>query len=125
MTDDAGTDFDAYQHWTRSTAIYPMSETGAEIAIFYTALGLANEAGEVAGKLKKWIRDGVHVGETEADGAARFAQNVADEAGDVLWYLSRLLDEIGVSLGDVAAANQRKLMDRKNRGVIGGSGDKR
>lgn len=104
-------DFDSYQMWTRSTAIYPNDQ-----ALTYTALGLASEAGEVAGKVKKIIRDGDSVELREA---------VEAELGDVLYYLARVADELDVDLGWIAVTNQQKLNSRKERGVIGGSGDNR
>jgi NTP pyrophosphatase (non-canonical NTP hydrolase) len=99
----------AYQKLTRETAIYPKNQ-----AIPYLALGLTSEAGEVAGKIKKQIRDGgVEV------------MGTIDEIGDVFWYLARLCDELGFDAEDVLQRNWAKLSDRKERGVIGGSGDKR
>lgn len=101
--------FDAYQDFTDETAIYP-EEKGLE----YTALGLASEAGEFAGKVKKWIRDG------KKDDEALVA-----ELGDVLWYVARAAAELEVHLSDVAKTNVEKLKSRKERNVIGGSGDDR
>lgn len=98
-----------YQEWTRTTAIYPQDQ-----ADVYLGLGLASEAGEVAGKLKKFIRDGnINV------------ESFISELGDVLWYLTRLCDEFGTNLHELAHSNYSKLEDRKNRNVIGGSGDTR
>ena len=98
-----------YQNWTRTTAIYPKDR-----ALDYLGLGLTSEAGEVAGKLKKRLRDGgINV------------LSLIDEIGDVYWYLARLCDEIGFSTETVLQRNFDKLEDRKNRNVIGGSGDKR
>ena len=98
-----------YQQWTRTTAIYPK-----ETAYDYLGLGLCSEAGEVAGKLKKRIRDGgVNVMDT------------IDEIGDVFWYATRLCDELGFSAQEVLNRNREKLESRKERGVLGGSGDKR
>jgi len=98
-----------YQNWTRTTAIYPKDR-----ALDYLGLGLTSEAGEVAGKLKKRIRDGgVDV------------MSLIDEIGDVYWYLARLCDEIGFSTESVLKRNFDKLEDRKNRNVIKGSGDNR
>lgn len=77
-------------------------------------MGLTSEAGEVAGKIKKQIRDGG----VEVIGTI-------DEIGDVFWYLVRLCDELGFDAEDVLQRNWAKLSDRKERGVIGGSGDKR
>lgn len=85
--------------------------------ISYLTLGLVGEAGEVAEKVKKVIRDkkGVVV---EPDG-------FVGELGDVQWYLARLSKTFGVTLNQVMRRNLAKLLDRKHRGVISGSGDNR
>ena len=83
-------------------------------AVIYPALGLAAEAGEVANKVKKILRDG------DFDRKA-----VADEIGDCLWYIAALCRDLNVNMNDVARANLSKLQDRKKRGVISGSGDNR
>lgn len=106
--------FNEYQEQANKTAIYPK-----ERAIEYLVLGLASEAGEVAGKLKKLIRDkggviGVHESEV-----------LCDEVGDVLWYVSQIASELNMQLEQVAHRNISKLQSRQRRGVIGGSGDKR
>lgn len=103
------TNFDQYQDFTDDTAIYP-EDKGLE----YTALGLASEAGEFAGKVKKWIRDG------KKDDDALVA-----ELGDVLWYVAQAAAAMGVHLSDVAKMNVDKLKSRKERNVLGGSGDDR
>ena len=102
-------EFDAYQDFTDDTAIYP-PEKGLE----YTALGLASEAGEFAGKVKKMIRDKTY--DTEA---------MIAELGDVLWYVARAAAELDVHLSDVAKDNVEKLKSRKERGKLKGSGDNR
>lgn len=103
-----------YQEEAANFAIYPMRSK-----IIYPALGLTSEAGEVAGKVKKVIRD--RAGEwREPDITA-----VASEIGDCLWYLSSLASDLGLSLDEIAATNIQKLKDRQNRGVIQGSGDNR
>lgn len=101
---------DAYTKLTRETAIYPKEQ-----AVQYLTLGLASEAGEVAGKVKKSIRDtgGLDV------------MALIDEIGDVYWYLSRLCDEMNWNPEDVLQRNIAKLESRRERGVLGGSGDKR
>lgn len=108
-------DFDAYQQ--------AAARTGAVIAtehpIVYPTLGLTNEAGEVAGKVKKICRDR-HGHITDAD-----RQDLAYELGDVLWYLAEICTRLGLRLEDVAAANIAKLTDRASRGVLGGEGDHR
>tara|TARA_B100001094_G_C18194832_1_gene810012 strand:- start:2852 stop:3178 length:327 start_codon:yes stop_codon:yes gene_type:complete len=107
-------DVNAYQAAAKETAIYPK-----DLGILYTTLGLVGEAGEVAEKLKKIIRD--HGGEMDDD--AR--QSIMLELGDVLWYLANLTSELGYSLRDVAGANIQKLEDRQARKKLHGSGDTR
>ena len=97
-----------YQKQAAETAIYPKDK-----ALEYLALGLVGEAGEVANKIKKVIRDGTS------------PNNVRDELGDVLWYLAMLSTEIGYSLDTIADKNLWKLANRKTRNVLGGSGDNR
>lgn len=98
-----------YQEFTRSTAIYPQSRS-----LEYLALGLTSEAGEVAGKVKKYIRDG------SIDNSAVIA-----EISDVFWYLSELCNFYNISIEEVLQKNMDKLSSRKERGVLGGSGDNR
>jgi NTP pyrophosphatase (non-canonical NTP hydrolase) len=107
---------DEYQDRTQHTAKYPGS--GAVEGLYYTALGLG-EAGEVQGKIKKIMRDdgGILTDEKR--------QAIAGELGDVLWYVAAMAKELGASLGDIAQANLDKLASRRERGVIGGSGDNR
>lgn len=85
----------------------------------YCALGLAGESGEVAEKFKKVLRDSRGVVSHEARAL------IAKELGDVLWYVSELASCVGLDLDDVAKQNIAKLADRKNRGVLQGSGDTR
>ena len=107
--------FDDYQKATKQTAKYP-----EQMALVYLSLGIASEAGEVAGKMKKWIRDGDSKMTRE-----QWVQAMSSEIGDVLWYAARLADELDLDLGQIAQENMDKLLDRKERGVIGGSGDNR
>jgi NTP pyrophosphatase (non-canonical NTP hydrolase) len=102
-------EFDAYQDFTDTTAIYPEDK-----ALEYVALGLASEAGEFAGKVKKMIRD--NKWDTEA---------MIAELGDVLWYLARAAAELDVHLSDVAIDNVAKLKSRQERGTLKGDGDDR
>lgn len=103
---------DDYQAFTRTTAIFPPDR-----ALEYLGLGLASEAGEVAGVIKKWIRDGTDDETLKA--------KLEAELGDVCWYLAELCNATGLDLAAVFAANMRKLSDRQQRGVITGSGDHR
>ena len=100
---------DFYEARAGQTAIFPK-----EKALEYLALGMTSEAGEVAGKVKKLIRDGR--GEKEA---------IAYWIGDVLWYCAVLASELGVSLNTIMQNNLEKLHGRKERGTLAGSGDTR
>jgi len=107
--------FSEYQDKARRTARYPTIGHG----VIYPTLGLANEAGEVAGKIKKIFRDKDGVigdGEREA---------LKSELGDVLWYISQVCTELGIRLDEVAEGNISKLLDRLERGKIKGDGDNR
>ena len=104
-----------YQTRSRSTALYP--DIGARY--IYPTLGLTNEAGDVAGKIKKIFRDRGGV-LNDADREA-----LQGELGDVLWYLAQLCTDLGLSLDDVAQANLAKLASRQARGVLQGDGDHR
>ena len=88
-------------------------------AIVYPTLGLTNEAGEVAGKIKKIFRDRAGV-ISDADREA-----LKYELGDVLWYLAQICTELDLTLEDVASANLTKLYDRLERNTIAGEGDNR
>jgi NTP pyrophosphatase (non-canonical NTP hydrolase) len=108
-------DLNHYQQQARSTALYP--DKGRNT--LYPTLGLCGEAGEVADKVKKVLRD--QGGEFSPKQRAAIAM----ELGDVLWYLSQLAEELGYSLESIAEANLKKLADRAARGVISGNGDQR
>ena len=98
-----------YQSAAAKTAMYKHNHK-----ILYPALGLAGEAGEVANKVKKILRDGSF----DRDG-------ISDEIGDCLWYIAALCRDLNVDLSDVARNNLKKLKDRQERGTIKGNGDKR
>ena len=108
-------DFADYQERARQTAAYPVIGHG----VIYPTLGLANESGEVAGKIKKIFRD--------KDGVIAAGDRAALEAelGDVLWYLAQVATELELSLEQIAQHNIQKLLDRQSRGKIRGDGDDR
>jgi NTP pyrophosphatase (non-canonical NTP hydrolase) len=80
----------------------------------YMVANLTSEAGEVAGKYAKWIRDGV------LDEAG-----MQKEVGDVLWQIAGLSTVMGWNLDDVASQNLRKLAQRQINNTLSGSGDSR
>lgn len=111
-------DFDAYARAARSTAHYP-----EEARLLYPVLKLAGEAGEVAEKVGKWMRDEGWLPGRPLSAAQREA--LVRELGDVLWYVAAVAHDLGVPLAQVAEKNVAKLADRQARGAIGGSGDDR
>ena len=107
-------DFNSYQRSAVTTAIYPDQHK-----ITYPALGMAGEAGEVANKVKKLIRDGP---DKRPD---TWREDIASEIGDVLWYCAALADDLNLTFGMIASQNLAKLQKRKDKGTLGGSGDTR
>ena len=107
--------FEEYQNISRKTAIYPNQDRN----FIYPTLGLVGEAGEVAEKVKKILRDQAGIITEDKK------QELAKELGDVLWYLAQLATELGLSLENVAASNMAKLKSRQDRGLLHGSGDNR
>ena len=99
--------FSEYQTKSRATAQYPTIGH----PVIYPVLGLANEAGEVAGKIKKVFRD--KGGEISAE----TREALKAELGDVLWYIAQVCTELEISLDDAAEANLAKLLDRQERGT--------
>lgn len=113
MTDTKGLidiSADEYQAKASLTAVYP-----AEVAVEYLSLGVCSEAGELAGKVKKYLR-----GDGELTREA-----LVGELGDVLWYVAMLSRELGMPLSRVMRENLKKLENRAERGKIRGDGDHR
>ena len=108
-------DFQHYQERCRATARYP--DAGANP--IYPTLGLCGEAGEVADKVKKVLRD------RQGNFSPEVIADLQHELGDVLWYVAQLSTELGLELEQIAQANLDKLASRAARNVIGGSGDRR
>lgn len=108
--------FEEYQKQALTTVL----STGNEFNdLLHWVLGINGEAGEVAEKVKKIIRDKNGVVSEEDK------KELAKELGDVLWYLAVFADHLGVTMDDIAEGNLAKLASRKERGVLGGSGDNR
>lgn len=108
-------DFQTYQRESRKT----WGEVQVYGQIVYPTLGLTNEAGEVAGKVKKIFRDKGGKISAEDREALKY------ELGDVLWYLTQICTELDLTLEEVASANIEKLFSRLERGQLHGEGDKR
>lgn len=114
------TSFSKYQQGATATAIYPgAGDVDSVDGLSYATLGLVGEAGEIANKVKKILRDGDGV--ITADNRV----DLSKELGDVCWYMAALATQIGYPLALVAEANLLKLQDRAERGVLQGSGDQR
>jgi len=107
--------FEEYQIKARQTAIYPNKDNN----FIYPTLGLVGEAGEVAEKMKKVLRDNDGVISEEK------REEITKELGDVLWYIANLSKELNISLEDVAQKNIEKLQSRQQRNELHGSGDNR
>ena len=107
--------FDDYQKEATKTAVYPNIGKNH----IYPTLGLAGEAGEVANKVGKAMRDNNNVIDRK-----RKAE-IADELGDVLWFMAQLSTELNVPMSKIAEKNIKKLQSRKKRGKLKGSGDNR
>ena len=108
-------DFKTYQKKARETAQYPNLGSNN----IYPTLGLVGEAGEVAEKVKKIIRDNNGIFDDKSK------VGIKKELGDVLWYISNLCSELNFDLDDVASLNLEKLKKRSIKGRISGSGDNR
>jgi NTP pyrophosphatase (non-canonical NTP hydrolase) len=119
-----------YEARTEDTALYEASirkwvqnasqdDIVRALCLAYETLGYVGEAGEVANKVKKILRD--RSGELDS----KMAEDIIDECGDGGWYLARLVRRAGSVLEVMFRRNADKLADRKNRGMLGGAGDRR
>jgi len=108
-------DFKEYQAKAKKTALYPNVGNN----FIYPTLGLAGEAGEVAEKIKKVIRDKKGI----VDDVTR--EEIKKELGDVLWYISQIANELKLPLEEIAEFNIEKLASRMERGKLHGNGDNR
>lgn len=102
--------FDDYQEKASETAVYPK-----KYSLAYVCLGLNGEAGEVAEKVKKWLRKGYDL-PVDLDYNERI--ELADELGDVLWYVAMVAEELGIPLSMIARRNVHKLGKRKEEGKL-------
>lgn len=105
-------DFKHYQNQAKQTAIY-------KDKLVYPALGLMGEAGEVANKIKKILRD------NQGNLSQEIRSSILQELGDVLWYISAICTDLDAEMEDIAQKNIEKLFARKEKNTITGSGDNR
>lgn len=103
-----------YQANAKKTARYPR-----EHAIYYVAMGLAAETGELINKIKKIIRDDNNKLTDERK------EQIKQELGDVLWYIAMICEETGLNLDEIMEYNNKKLLGRVERNTINGDGDNR
>jgi len=103
----------------QQAALRTARDKDAPDEFMHLVLGLVGEAGEIAEKVKKLVRD------RNSDLAQLDRADMAAELGDVLWYAAVLANFLDLPLDDVAQRNVDKLADRQRRGVLSGSGDTR
>lgn len=108
-----------YSTQAMTTDVFDKTDDVASPAMLEKVFGLVGEAGEVAEKFKKILRDknGMVTDEERKE--------LAKELGDILWYVNSVGVYLGFSLDDIAQMNLDKLSSRKNRDVLAGSGDNR
>ena len=106
--------FDEFQEAATKTAVYPDSAK-----ILYPTLGLTGEAGEVANKDKKIIRD------DDCEITDERLQQISEEIGGTMWYIAALCTDLKLNLGDVCRQNIEILVRRQERGTLKGDGDTR
>lgn len=130
MSQDLG--INEYAKAASELAIYPEALKGTKLSLCYVLLGLANEAGEAAGKLKKVLRgdkDNIRIFDAEGaltdEGRSFLQENLGPEVTDTFWYGAMALLELGILPSEALQANIDKLQSRKNRGQLKGDGDNR
>lgn len=106
-------------HDYQTAALRTASPKDKKNEIFHLILGLSGEAGEIAEKAKKIVRD------KESDFSQLDIDDITKELGDVLWYVAVMANYFDIPLEEVGAKNIAKLADRQKRGSLGGSGDNR
>jgi len=111
--------FDWYQKEAAKTDVGTSAQDNLDPGWMYYVLGILGESGELAEKVKKLFRD--HGGILTPE----LKKNIELELGDILWYLTRFADVLGIDLADVAISNVGKLQSRMERNKLHGDGDHR
>jgi NTP pyrophosphatase (non-canonical NTP hydrolase) len=105
--------FAAYHALSRRTISITDPATHADEVLTLGALGLAGETGEIVDIIKKVRFHGRTLDEPMPKHPERSHRAaIVEEAGDVLWYLARILEGVDSTLGEAAALNIAKLDDR-------------
>lgn len=112
-------EFDEYQRQTRKTDLGTGPEHNISPYWLYYVLGLGGETGELIEKVKKLFRDDYGVL------TQKRKEYIIKESGDILWYLARFLDELGITLDEAAHTNITKLLKRMDENKLHGDGDDR
>lgn len=91
-------------------------------------MGIAGEGGEVCDKIKKILRD--NKGKVSKEDKRFIMKELGDvlfyvKLGDVLFYVTAEANELKLKLQDIVDANIDKMVGRRKRGTLHGSGDER
>lgn len=105
-------DMNTYQKEAVSFAVYTNPN--------YPLFAFVEETGEFFGKLAKQARGDAGYQDTE-----KLNSMIRKEMGDILWNIANICNDRGWQMGDIAAENIDKLVDRKARNTIRGDGDAR
>lgn len=97
-------DLNVYQTEAQETDRVRVAGNAAPVELIVPLLGLAGETGELLSEYKKHLRDG--------EAHLLFKERVAEELGDLLWYIANVASKFDLKLGDIAAANLQKTRDR-------------
>lgn len=111
--------FNEYQEKTALTDLGTSAQDSMRPGWLYYVLGIGGETGEALEKIKKLFRDKNGIVDEE------FIELIEKEMGDILWYMARLSDHLGIKFDDIATSNIEKLISRMERGKLHGDGDNR
>lgn len=96
-----------YQTDATATDQVPLTDETNQEALMVPLLGLAGETGSLLSEFKKYLRQG--------DIYKPFEQQVTEELGDILWYVSNIASKMGLDMDEIARLNLAKLDDRYSR----------
>lgn len=76
------------------------------VRLIHAAMGISKEAGEILSEIERWLYYGKEPTHEE------LRLKIKDEIGDVLWYVAKACDAVGLQLEDVMQGNINKLRVR-------------